>query len=60
MEEIKLKLAQQEVDEALATVESMEQVIDEENSKEILKEKFFTLSQKVQELENLLKTEGIL
>ncbi|MBL4931417.1 hypothetical protein [Clostridium paridis] len=60
MEEIKLKLAQQEVDEALATVESMEQVIDGENSKEILKEKFFTLSQKVQELENLLKTEGIL
>ncbi|MDD7795119.1 hypothetical protein [Clostridium sp. 'White wine YQ'] len=60
MEEIKLKLAQQEVDEALATVESMEQVIDGENSKELLKEKFFTLSQKVQELENLLKTEGIL
>jgi hypothetical protein len=60
MEEIKLKLAQQEVDEALATVESMEQVIDGENSKEILKEKFFALSQKVQELEDLLKNEGIL
>lgn len=60
MEESKLKLAQQEVDEALRTVEDIEKVIDDNNSKEVLKEKFITLSQKVQELEDILKTEGIL
>ncbi|ERK28489.1 hypothetical protein [Clostridium intestinale] len=60
MEESKLKLAQQEVDEALKTVEDIEKVIDDNNSKDVLKEKFMTLSQKVQELEDILKTEGIL
>jgi len=60
MEENKLKLAQQEVDEALQTVEFMEKVLDESNSKELLKEKFMTLSTKVQELEEILKNEGII
>ena len=60
MEESKLKLAQLEVDEALKTVEDIEKVIDCYESKEFLKEKFITLSQKVQELEDILKTEGIL
>lgn len=60
MEESKLKLAQQEVDEALKTVEDIEKVLDECNSTEFLKEKFMSLSQKVQELEDILKTEGII
>ena len=60
MEESKLKLAQHEVDEALRTVEDIEKVIDDNNSKDVLKEKFMTLSQKVQELEDILKTDGIL
>lgn len=61
MKESNLKLAQQDIDEALRAVEDMEKFIDEnEAPKEVLKEKFFTLTQKVQQLEDILKTEGII
>ena len=61
MNESNLKLAKQDIEEALKTVDDMEKIIDSnEVSKEILKEKFTTLTDKVQELENILKTEGIL
>lgn len=61
MKEANLKLAQQDIDEALKTVDDMVKVIDEnDTSKDILKEKFITLTEKVQELENILKNEGII
>lgn len=61
MKESNLKLAQQDIDEALKAVEDMEKFIDgNEAPKEVLKEKFFTLTQKVHQLENILKTEGII
>lgn len=61
MKESNLKLAQQDIDDALKTVEDLEKVIDEINlPKDVLKEKFMTLTQKVQELENILKTEGVI
>lgn len=61
MNESNLKLAQQDIDEALQTVDDIEKIIDaNEVSKEILKEKFISLTDKVQELEDILKTEGIL
>ena len=60
MKESNLKLAQKDID-ALKTVEEMENCINEGNEKNnIIKEKFMTLTEKVQKLENLLKTEGIL
>lgn len=56
-----LKIAQQDVEEALKTVEDMEKFInDAEASKDQLKEKFICLSDRVQKLENILKSEGIL
>ena len=56
-----LKLAQQNVEEALKTVQDMENFINNnEPSKEQLKEKFICLSDRVQKLEDILKSEGIL
>lgn len=61
MKEENLKIAQKDIDDALKTVEDMVNFIDEAYlSKDILKEKFITLTEKVQELENILKVEGIL
>lgn len=61
MKDESIKLAQQDIDEALKTVEDLEIVISkDEISKDILKEKFESLTIKVQKLENLLKNEGIL
>jgi len=61
MNESNLKLAQQDIEEALQTVGDMEKIIESnEVPKEILKEKFIALTDKVQELEDILKTEGIL
>lgn len=61
MKESNLKLAQKDIDEALKAVEEMESYINEGNEENsILKQKFMTLTEKVQKLENLLKTEGIL
>ncbi|AGX41139.1 hypothetical protein [Clostridium saccharobutylicum] len=61
MKDSNLKIAQQDVEEALKAVEDMEKFIsDNEPSKEQLKEKFMCLTNKVQKLENILKSEGIL
>ena len=61
MDDLKLKIAQQDVEEALKAVEDMEKFInDNEPSREQLKEKFICLSSRVQNLENILKNEGIL
>lgn len=61
MDDLNLKIAQQDVEEALKAVEDMEKFInDNEPSKEQLKEKFICLSSRVQNLENILKNEGIL
>ena len=61
MKEINLELAQKDIDEALSTIESMEQDLDVDNfSKDGMKEKFMLLTEKVQKLENVLKEEGIL
>lgn len=61
MNENNLKLAQEDIDEALRTIESLEESIDNGDvSKDILKDKFISLTEKVQKLENVLKEEGIL
>ena len=61
MREENLKLAQQDIEEALKTVEDLEKSIDTDAiSKDTIKEKFVSLSDKLQKLENILKTEGIL
>ena len=61
MKENNLKLAQEGIDDALGTIDSLEKIIKETPiSKDILKESFYTLSKKVEEIENILKNEGIL
>ena len=61
MNDLNLKMAQQDVEEALKTVEDMEKFISyDDSSKDQLKEKFISLTDRVQKLENLLKSEGIL
>ena len=61
MKEASLKLAQKDIEDALNTVESMEKILDDENScKTHVKDKFLVLSKKVQEIESILKEEGIL
>lgn len=60
MNESNLKLAQKEIDEALKAVDEMVDVIDSNDSKTLLKEKFTVLTSKVHELESILKNEGII
>ncbi|WP_294374266.1 hypothetical protein [uncultured Clostridium sp.] len=62
MKDSNLKLAQNDVDEALKAVEEMENCIsiNNDSSKKELKEKFVELTNKVQRLENILKSEGII
>ena len=61
MKEVNLKLAQEDINAALEAVEDIEKFINDESvEKDVLKEKFVALSEKVQQLENLLKIEGIL
>ena len=61
MKEANLKLAQEDINAALEAVEDIEKFINDESvEKDVLKEKFDALSEKVQQLENLLKIEGIL
>ncbi|MBK5240581.1 hypothetical protein [Clostridium sp.] len=61
MKEDNLKLAQKGIDDALYTIESLEKTIKETPlPKNLLKESFYTLSKKVEEIEDLLKNEGIL
>ncbi|MGL5245327.1 MAG: hypothetical protein ACRC7R_09165 [Sarcina sp.] len=61
MNENNLKLVQQDIDEALKTVENLESKLDcNELSKDLLKEQFVMLTDKLQKLEDILKTEGII
>lgn len=61
MNENNLKLAQEDIDEALKTIESLEESLDcGDVSKDVLKDKFISLTEKVQKLEDVLKKEGIL
>lgn len=61
MNEINLKAAQMDIEEALSAVETMEEMLKTETpSKDSIKEKFVFLSGKVQQLEDILKEEGIL
>ena len=61
MKEDNLKLAQKGIDDALDTIEALEKTIkDVPVSKDILKKSFYTLLKKVDEIEDILKNEGIL
>lgn len=56
-----LDLAKQKIDEALITVEAMEKDFDSKIiSDKDVKEQFVFLSEKVHQLEKILKQEGIL
>lgn len=61
MKEANLKIAQQDIEDALKTVEDLEKFMNNDDlSKDIIKEKFVSLNEKVKKLEDILKTEGIL
>jgi hypothetical protein len=61
MEEINLKLAQKDIEEALKVVEDMEKFLEEKDTpKNAIRDKFIFLSEKVHQLENILKNEGII
>ncbi|GEM_PF-215279 len=61
MKETNLKTAQKDIEDALEAIETMEEILKTETpSKDSIKEKFVFLSGKVQQLENILKEEGIL
>ncbi|MDP4145294.1 MAG: hypothetical protein Q8936_12560 [Bacillota bacterium] len=61
MNEQSLEIAKQDIDAALSTVEDMEKHLNENNlSSDMIKEQFLFLSQKVTEIEGILKQEGIL
>lgn len=60
MEETNLKIAQQDIEDALKTVEELEKANEDNLSKDLIKEKFVSLNDKVKKLENILKIEGII
>lgn len=61
MNDNSLKHAQKEIDEALSTIEKLEETLkNDKASEDLIKENFIALSKKVQEIEEVLKTEGIL
>lgn len=61
MNDNSLKHAQKEIDEALSTIEKLEETLKNDKvSEDLIKENFIALSKKVQEIEEVLKTEGIL
>ncbi|ADK13258.1 MULTISPECIES: hypothetical protein [Clostridium] len=61
MKENTLNLAQRDIDEALSVIESLEKAIVSDSSQnQVLKDKFHLLYDKVNELENILKSEGII
>ncbi|NME82309.1 hypothetical protein [Clostridium sp. SM-530-WT-3G] len=61
MKDSNLKIAQQDVEEALKAVEDMENFIaNNDPAKEQLREKFICLTDRVKKLEDILKSEGIL
>jgi hypothetical protein len=61
MKDDNLKLAQKGIDDALETIDALEKTIKEiPVSNDMLKESFYILSKKVDEIEDILKSEGIL
>ena len=59
MDNKNLKMAQQDIDDALKAVEDLEQAASNGNfTKEDIKEKFVSLNEKVKKLEDILKSEG--
>lgn len=61
MKENNIKLAQKGIDDALETIDALEKAIKEKPlTKDVIKESFYVLSKKVDEIEDILKTEGIL
>lgn len=61
MKENSLKMAQQDIDDALKTVEDLENFLNtDEVTEKVIKEKFLALNDKVKKLEDILISEGIL
>jgi len=61
MKEDNLKQVQKDINEALETIEEMEDNLNnDELIKDTVKEKFLFLTKKLTELENILKSEGII
>ena len=61
MKENNLKMAQQDIEDALKTVEDLENFLStNEVAESVIKEKFLTLNDKVKKLEDILISEGIL
>lgn len=61
MKEENLKKAQQDIEDALKTVEDLEKGLDNDAmSRDDIKERFISLTDKLQKLEDILKNEGIL
>lgn len=61
MNESNIQQAQKEIDEALSTIEKLEENIKSNSiSDEVIKQNFLSLSNKVREIELFLKDEGIL
>ena len=61
MKENNLKMAQQDIEDPLKTVEDLESFLStNEVAESVIKEKFLTLNDKVKKLEDILISEGIL
>ncbi len=61
MKENNLKMAQQDIEDALKTVEDLESFLStNEVAESVIKEKFLALNDKVKKLEDILISEGIL
>ena len=61
MKENNLKMAQQDIEDALKTVEDLENFLNtDEVTEKVIKEKFLALNDKVKKLEDILISEGIL
>lgn len=61
MKEDNLKQVQNDINEALETIESMEENLKSADlTKDDVREQFLFLTEKLTELENILKLEGIL
>ena len=61
MNESNIKQAQKEIDEALSTIEKLEENLKSNSiSDDLIKQNFISLSNKVREIEAVLKHEGIL
>ena len=61
MKENTLNLAKQDINKALSIIENLEKALMRGSSQnQVLKDKFHLLYDKVNELENILKSEGII